>query len=105
MLSKGTRRATPGRRPLRPQTSGCSGTPTTHPAGEKVARCAIQLGLRGDVLHAFATTEILDVIDMTAFVVEQRAFSTRDRWLQTPEERVYRPLDPAAAENAGLDAV
>jgi hypothetical protein len=78
-----------------------------HPAGEKVARRAIQLGLRGDVLHAFATTETLDVIDMTAFVAEQRAFSARDRWpqLQTPEERVYRPLDPAAADNAGLDAV
>jgi hypothetical protein len=64
----------------------------------KVARRAIQLGLHGDVLHAFATTEILDV-----FVAEQRAFSARDRWhqLQTPEELVYWPFKPAAATTPG----
>jgi hypothetical protein len=43
---------------------------------------------------------------MISFVAEQRAHSARDRWsdLQTPEECEYRPLDPAAVANVGLEA-
>ncbi len=79
--------------------------PDHDPAGEKMERRAIQLGLRGKTLHDFATTEILDVIDMTSFVAGQRENAARDRWqqLRIPEERVYRPLDGAAGENVGLD--
>ena len=42
--------------------------PDHAPDGAKLARRAVQLGLRGDVLKAFATTELLEVVDMTAFV-------------------------------------
>ena len=68
--------------------------PDHDPEGNPVARRAVQLGLRGDVLRAYATTEILDVLDMTPLVVSQRAHSARDRWplLRTPEERVYPGL-------------
>ena len=55
--------------------------PDHAPSGAKLSRRAIQLGLRGHLLRAFATTELLEVIDMSNFVGEQRAFSkttTRD---------------------------
>ena len=65
--------------------------PDHDPEGNSVARRAIQLGLRGDVLQAYGTTEILEILDMTPFVASQRGNSVRDRWpfLRTPEERVY----------------
>lgn len=81
--------------------------PDHDPRGEKLERRAIQLGLRNEVLRAYATTEIIDVIDMTSFVAEQRANLQRESWplLRTPEERVYRPSDDLLAKELGLDAV
>ena len=46
--------------------------PDHDPHGNAVARRAIQLGLRGSVLEAFGKSELLEVIDMSAFVAEQR---------------------------------
>jgi hypothetical protein len=67
--------------------------PDHDPAGNKLERRALQLGLRGDALREFASTELLEVIDMSAFVAEQRANATRARLatLQTPREEVYTP--------------
>ncbi len=64
--------------------------PDHAPDGTKLARRAVQLGLRGDALKAFATSEMLEVIDMTAFVEQQRAHAIRP-WcaLRTPVETVY----------------
>jgi hypothetical protein len=78
--------------------------PDHDPAGGKLARRAIQLGLRGETLAAFAHRELLEVIDLSDFVAEQRALlgSSGVSELFTPRERVYRPSDPAIAARLGL---
>ena len=78
--------------------------PDHHPKGAKLDRRAIQLGLRGDALRTFATTELVDVIDLTAFVGVQRErlASGGVSAIETPRERVYRPGDPALAARLGL---
>ena len=64
--------------------------PDHAPSGAKLPRRAIQLGLRGDLLRAFATTELMEVIDMTDFVAEQRPHAQDDNpQLVTPLEHVY----------------
>lgn len=62
--------------------------PDHDPHGGKVERRAIQLGLRGDMLRALATTELVEVIDMSPFVAEQRQLIGTPE-LCTPRERVY----------------
>jgi hypothetical protein len=47
--------------------------PDHSPSGARLPRKAIQLGLRGRILTEFATSEIVEVIDLTAFVQSQRA--------------------------------
>jgi len=60
------------------------------PSGAKSTRRAIQLGLRGSMLKAFAREELLEVIDFSGFVAEQRAFAQDDSSLLcTPVETVY----------------
>jgi hypothetical protein len=78
--------------------------PDHHPSGAKLERRAIQLGLRGETLRAFGTRELLEVIDLTEFVAEQRErlASGGVAALVTPRERVYRPADPAVAARLGL---
>jgi len=78
--------------------------PDHDPSGAKLERRAIQLGLRGEVLEAFSKRELLEVIDMTEFVAEQRAHaaSTRFADLRTPIEQVYVPSDPAVGKWLGL---
>jgi hypothetical protein len=46
--------------------------PDHGPRGNKLERRAIQLGLRGPVLEAFGQRELLEVIDLTDFVSQQR---------------------------------
>lgn len=66
--------------------------PDHDPQGGKLARRAVQLGLRGKTLEAFAGRELLEVIDMTSFVDEQRPLALAcDGRLQTPIEIVYSP--------------
>jgi hypothetical protein len=79
--------------------------PDHDPHGNALARRAIQLGLRGAVLAEFGKRELLEVVDMTAFVAEQREFLSRDRIgeLRTPVERVYVPGEEAIAKRARLD--
>ena len=65
--------------------------PDHAPSGASLPRRAIQLGLRGSLLRAFATTELLEVIDMTEFVNQQRALAQDNNvHLLTPVERVYQ---------------
>lgn len=70
------------------------------PSGEKCERRAIQLGLRGAALEAYGKREIVQIIDMSAFVAEQR--SNVPEWksgkLMTPVEHVYAPADPSNVE-------
>lgn len=78
--------------------------PDHHPSGAKLDRRAIQLGLRGSVLDAFGRRELLEVIDLSAFVAEQRERLQSGGVLAilTPRERVYRPADPAIATRLRL---
>jgi hypothetical protein len=78
--------------------------PDHHPSGTRLERRAIQLGLRGGVLEAFGQRELLEVIDLSDFVAEQRArlSSGGVASLATPRERVYLPADPAVVARLGL---
>ena len=72
--------------------------PDHDPLGAKLPRRAVQLGLRGDVLKAFAVDELLEVIDMSAFVAEQRVLALAgDARLHTPVEHVYGASAPGHA--------
>ena len=64
--------------------------PDHAPDGAKLARRAVQMGLRGQALRELATSALVEVIDMTAWVAEQRAHALGD-WqkLRTPVENVY----------------
>jgi len=79
--------------------------PDHDPHGNALARRAIQLGLRGAVLEDFGKRELLEVIDMTAFVAEQRDLISRVGLgeLKTPVERVYVPAEEAVARHLKLD--
>jgi hypothetical protein len=76
------------------------------PHGRPLPRRAIQLGLRGSVLEALGKRELLEVIDMTAFVTAQRDELRRNgvALLRTPAERTYIPADAAVAKRLMLDA-
>jgi hypothetical protein len=79
--------------------------PDHHPSGAKLERRAIQLGLRGEVLAAFGQRELVEVLDLSDFVAEQRPrlSSAGLAELIMPRERVYRPSDPTVASRLGLD--
>jgi hypothetical protein len=70
----------------------------------KLERRAVQLGLRGEVLEAFGKHELLEVIDMTEFVAEQRPHVASAGFadLRTPVEQEYTPSDPAVGKRLGL---
>ncbi|HVG44203.1 MAG TPA: DUF4291 domain-containing protein [Longimicrobium sp.] len=78
--------------------------PDHHPSGAKLERRAIQLGLRGEVLEAFGQRELVEVMDVSELVAEQRErlSSGGASVLVTPRERVYRPADPAIAARLRL---
>jgi hypothetical protein len=78
--------------------------PDHHPSGAKLERRAIQLGLRGDALLAFGQRELVEVIDLSEFVAEQRSrlSSGGVSALLTPRERVYRPGDSSVVERLRL---
>lgn len=77
--------------------------PDHDPAGEKVERRAIQLGLRGKTLETYGK-EPLEIIDMSSFVCEQRPHAMLDvAQLRMPIERVYLPSDPATSAKLGLE--
>ena len=77
--------------------------PDHDPSGAKLERRAIQLGLRGDMLEAFGRRELVEVMDVSEFVMEQRMrLANVGSPLVTPQERVYRPTDPAVAARVRL---
>jgi hypothetical protein len=81
--------------------------PDHHPNGAKLERRAIQLGLRGDILKAFGSSELLEVIDLSEFVYGQRIQIELHgiESLTTPRERVYIPEDINLATKLRLDSV
>ena len=79
--------------------------PDHDPHGKPLSRRAIQLGLRGATLEAFGSRELLEVIDMTGFVAQQRSHLRQDELaqLKTPMERIYVPHDASIARHLKLD--
>jgi uncharacterized protein DUF4291 len=80
--------------------------PDRHPSGAALRRRALQLGLRGRALEEFADHEILEMLDISAFVAEQRENRTGMRLgqLLTPAEQVLVPDDPSVATRIGLSS-
>jgi hypothetical protein len=78
--------------------------PDHDPSGAKLERRAIQLGLRGDVLHHYARDWIVAIEDVSAFVGQQREHARAGRYadLVTPREAPYPVGDPAAAARLGV---
>ena len=78
--------------------------PDHHPSGAKLERRAIQLGLRGSALESFGRRELVEVMDVSEFVAEQREHLSSGgvSALVVPRERVYRPADPAIASRLRL---
>jgi hypothetical protein len=77
--------------------------PDHDPSGAPLARRALQLGLRGDALRAFGRRELLEVLNISAFVAEQRVNATSDRLshLMLPVEHIYIPEDEATRGRLG----
>lgn len=78
--------------------------PDHHPSGAPLERRAIQLGLRGEALEELGRRELVEVLDMSDFVAQQRARLAAGgvAALVTPREREYRPADPEVAARLGL---
>jgi hypothetical protein len=79
--------------------------PDHDPYGKPVARRAVQLGLKGSILKAFATTQVQHIEDVTPFVHEQYAHiqnNTLDK-LKVPIERIYMPQASSTCAKIGLD--
>lgn len=79
--------------------------PDHDPAGGKLARRAIQIGMRGDVLARYAHEWIVDIQDVSDFVAEQRehAAEAGHAALVTPREDVYPVSDAETAARLGID--
>jgi hypothetical protein len=77
--------------------------PDRQPGGSELGRRAIQVGLMGEALRAFATEAIVEVQDITPLVVEQRArLATPDEVL-VPVQRVMALRDERARRGVGAD--
>lgn len=79
--------------------------PDHHPSGANLERRALQLGLRQSVLEAFSQRELLEVLDISEFVADQRRSIVPDRLCQlvTPSEEVYLPKNAVVSTRLGLD--
>ncbi|MDZ8185583.1 MAG: DUF4291 domain-containing protein [Nostoc sp. ChiSLP02] len=79
--------------------------PDHHPSGAKLERRAIQLGLRSQVLVAYAKDWIVDIEDISDFVQKQRQnIKSGCEELITPRETVYSVFDTKTQEKLGLSA-
>jgi Domain of unknown function (DUF4291) len=78
--------------------------PDHDPHGRSLARRAIQLGLRGDVLAKYAGEWLLRIEDISPLVARQREIIRAGDLglLQTPRETVYPLADDALARRLGL---
>jgi Domain of unknown function (DUF4291) len=79
--------------------------PDHAPQGRCLERRALQLGLRGGMLHRYGNDDLIKIEDITAFVITQRALlvSSSLSGLITPVERAYLPNSDAAMASIGLE--
>lgn len=79
--------------------------PDHHPSGTKLERRAIQLGLRGQMLTAYAKDWIVHIEDISEFVQKQRQNIKSDCIeLITPRETVYPVFDTETQNRLGLSS-
>ncbi|HCF28189.1 MAG TPA: DUF4291 domain-containing protein [Cyanobacteria bacterium UBA11049] len=77
--------------------------PDRHPSGARLERKAIQLGLRGSVLNAYARDWIVRIEDISEFVRQQHQnIKSGCVELLTPSETVYSVVDANTAIKLGL---
>lgn len=78
--------------------------PDHGPSGAKLERRAIQLGLAGDTLRDYATTDIVAIDDITDVVHAQHVHvrSGELQLLQTPREAPYPVNDDVVRRRLGL---
>lgn len=80
--------------------------PDHNPFGNPIARRAVQLGLRGEVLRTFGQSQLTRITDMTPFILEQNKW-VKERQLEkllVPVERVYTFDNEKAREAVGADS-
>ncbi|XP_071946393.1 uncharacterized protein [Antedon mediterranea] len=79
--------------------------PDHDPHGAKEERRAIQLGLKGEVLHKYATEWILKIEDVTDFVHDQSQIlkTNQIEELRTAKEAAYPVTDTKTAQLIGVD--
>ncbi|MCP3995457.1 MAG: DUF4291 domain-containing protein [bacterium] len=80
--------------------------PDHGPTGGKLERRAIQLGLRGKVLAEYGREAIVEIVDVSDFVAQQRLNIAPGRRasLLTPSERPYLPARREVGERLDLAA-
>jgi hypothetical protein len=76
--------------------------PDHGPSGAKQDRRAIQLGLRGETLRSYSKEWILDIENVTEFVLAERDRREATDSLTTPRERVYPVADLATGRRLGI---
>jgi Domain of unknown function (DUF4291) len=77
--------------------------PDHSPTGGKLARKAIQLGLRGDMLAAYARDWIISIEDISEFVREQYQNLGDFNKLIVPSETIYPVVDPNTISRLQID--
>ncbi|GFO37703.1 hypothetical protein PoB_006420800 [Plakobranchus ocellatus] len=79
--------------------------PDHDPHGTKLERRAIQLGLKGKILHAFTEAFIVNIEDITDFVTEQYDIlqDQGTKKILSPKERIYLPSQDKTCRDIGLD--
>lgn len=78
--------------------------PDHTPDGSKTKRRALQLGLRDEVLKEYAKNAIIEIIDLSEFVAEQRKIVLLGDYtnLLTPKENIYIPHNRAIQKKLQL---
>jgi hypothetical protein len=79
--------------------------PDHSPTGGKLARKAIQLGLRGDMLAAYAREWIIWVEDISEFVREQYQHINDFERLIVPSESIYPVTDSDTISRLQLNSI
>jgi len=77
--------------------------PDHDPAGRPLARRAMQLGLRGETLRQLNDEWLVDVMDISDFVEQQRQQLGMLEKLHTPLERTLQPKEKRTSSWIGLD--
>jgi Domain of unknown function (DUF4291) len=80
--------------------------PDRHPSGTRLARKAIQLGLREDFLNKYARDWILEIENISDFVRDRYQFVKNKDWqnLSIPKELIYPVNDDRVSQRLQLSS-